>query len=142
MSNFRMDSKEWGDALWKRIKSWLSGIETTISSQASAISGKKDTQTAVTDPTASGTSLTFISSITQDAQGVIPPAKKTVAAMAGATSGAAGASGLVPAPASGDHEKYLRGDGTWAVPSGGGGSDIGLYRDANGGLCEVNEWGD
>ena len=35
----------------------------------------------------------------------------------GATSLAGGASGLVPAPAAGDNEKFLRGDGTWAVPT-------------------------
>lgn len=36
-------------------------------------------------------------------------------AMSGATSGAAGAAGLVPAPAAGTQDKYLRGDGTWAT---------------------------
>lgn len=39
----------------------------------------------------------------------------------GATSGAAGAHGLVPAPASGDTDKYLKSDGTWSTVSGGGG---------------------
>jgi len=43
-----------------------------------ALGGKKGTQTAVTDPTASGSGLTFIASISQDAQGVINPTKKTV----------------------------------------------------------------
>ena len=33
--------------------------------------------------------------------------------MTGATSSAAGATGLVPAPTSADYEKFLRGDGTW-----------------------------
>ena len=33
----------------------------------------------------------------------------------GATSGAAGTSGLVPAPAAGDDGKYLKGDGTWGT---------------------------
>lgn len=36
-------------------------------------------------------------------------------AMSGAASGAAGAAGLVPAPAAGAQDKYLRGDGTWAT---------------------------
>lgn len=35
------------------------------------------------------------------------------APMTGATSGSAGAKGLVPAPAAGDQGKFLRGDGTW-----------------------------
>ena len=37
--------------------------------------------------------------------------------MTGATSSAAGKSGLVPAPAAGKQASYLRGDGTWAVPT-------------------------
>lgn len=37
--------------------------------------------------------------------------------MTGATSSASGTSGLVPAPASGKQSSYLRGDGTWAVPT-------------------------
>lgn len=41
-------------------------------------SEKKNTQTAVSDPTASGTSATFIATISQNAQGVISPTKKTV----------------------------------------------------------------
>lgn len=37
--------------------------------------------------------------------------------MTGASSGTAGATGLVPAPAAGDQAKYLKGDGTWAKPA-------------------------
>ncbi|MFQ6777793.1 MAG: beta strand repeat-containing protein [Alphaproteobacteria bacterium] len=37
--------------------------------------------------------------------------------MGGATASAAGKKGLVPAPASGDNTKFLRGDGTWGVPT-------------------------
>lgn len=37
-----------------------------------------------------------------------------VDAMTGATSSAAGTAGVVPAPAAGDQNKFLRGDGTWA----------------------------
>ena len=39
----------------------------------------------------------------------------TYSAMTGATSGAAGASGLVPAPAAGDNTKVLTGDGNWTT---------------------------
>lgn len=42
--------------------------------------------------------------------------------MVGATSSADGESGRVPAPTSADRTKYLKGDGTWDTPSGGGGS--------------------
>lgn len=45
----------------------------------------------------------------------------TVSEMVGATADTAGAAGLVPAPAAGDNEKVLLGDGTWGeIPSGGG----------------------
>ena len=37
-----------------------------------------------------------------------------VGVMTGASAAAAGESGLVPAPAKGDQDKFLRGDGTWA----------------------------
>lgn len=37
----------------------------------------------------------------------------------GATASLAGRMGFVPAPAAGDESKMLRGDGTWATPSGG-----------------------
>ena len=36
--------------------------------------------------------------------------------MTGATSGANGTHGLVPAPVAGAQGKYLRGDGTWQTP--------------------------
>ena len=40
----------------------------------------------------------------------------TYSAFTGATTSAAGSSGLVPAPATGSANRYLRSDGTWAVP--------------------------
>ena len=79
--------------------------------------GAKGTQSAVSDPTVNGTSLSFIDSISQNAQGVIAPTKKFVKTMTGASSGSAGAGGLVPQPAAGDNAKFLKGDGTWATPS-------------------------
>lgn len=44
-------------------------------------------------------------------------ANTTYSDMKGATSSAAGTHGLVPAPASGKQASFLRGDGTWAVPT-------------------------
>ena len=44
-------------------------------------------------------------------------ANTTYSAMTGATASAAGKSGLVPAPAAGENEKYLRGDGTYGTPT-------------------------
>lgn len=48
-------------------------------------------------------------------------------AMTGATASTAGAAGVVPAPASGDNEKFLRGDGTWQAVGGGGGGATTFY---------------
>ena len=79
--------------------------------------GAKATQSAVNDVAADGTSVTFISQVTQNTQGVISPVKKTVATMGAASADAAGSAGLVPAPAAGKQGQYLRGDGTWATPS-------------------------
>lgn len=63
-----------------------------------------------------------ISQITSDGTGHVTGATdRTVkipdTAMGGATSSAAGSKGLVPAPAKGDQEKFLRGDGTWVAAS-------------------------
>jgi hypothetical protein len=43
----------------------------------------------------------------------------TYSTFAGATSSTAGSTGLVPAPAAGDQDKVLKGDGTWATVSSG-----------------------
>ena len=65
--------------------------------------------------------------------------------MVGATSGAAGESGRVPAPSAGDNTKYLRGDGTWQTVSGGGGSsslsgltDVSISSPTNGQVLKYN----
>lgn len=44
-------------------------------------------------------------------------------------SGSGGTKGLVPSPATGDATKFLKGDGTWATPSGGSGLADGDYGD-------------
>lgn len=63
------------------------------------LSGKQNTLTA-------GTNI-------QIDDNVISATDTTYSAFTGATSSAAGAEGLVPAPAAGDNMKYLSGDGTW-----------------------------
>jgi len=84
----------------------------------------------------SGSGIT-IPAATQSAAGVLDAARAakidslaTVAAsgsyadltnkpgsMAGATAGAAGQAGFVPAPSAGQQVNFLRGDGTWAIPA-------------------------
>lgn len=77
----------------------------------------KTKQTAKADPTASGTGVTFIDTISQDISGVMTATKKAVRTMGAASSSAAGSTGLVPAPGSGKQSSFLRGDGTWVVPT-------------------------
>lgn len=97
-------------------ENWNSNHWTTTNIMNEVMS-KKKTQTVVNDPTANGNSLTFIATISQNAQGVITPTKKTVSTMGAATSSNAGTAGLVPAPGSGKQTSFLRGDGTWVVPT-------------------------
>lgn len=62
--------------------------------------------------------LTAGSNITISSSGTISATNTTYSDMKAATSSAAGTHGLVPAPAAGKQNSFLRGDGTWAVPAG------------------------
>ena len=57
---------------------------------------------------------TFVTTLTPSSG---TPTTATVPAMTAATSSAAGKAGLVPAPAKGQQAYFLRGDGTWVVPT-------------------------
>ena len=57
----------------------------------------KPKQTAVTDPTASGSGIEFIDSISQDTNGVIVPVKKSVQVAVASTSGVGGNAGVMSA---------------------------------------------
>lgn len=57
---------------------------------------------------------TFVSTLTPSSG---TNTTSTVPAMTGASSSTAGKAGLVPAPASGKQASFLRGDGTWVVPT-------------------------
>lgn len=78
----------------------------------------KPLQTPVTD-IADDTrpAFMFISSITQDVNGVISAEKRTVPIMTGATLRDNGRSGLVPAPTTENIEMFLKGNGSWATPA-------------------------
>lgn len=66
---------------------------------------------------ASGAQVNVLEGI-QVAGTTVTPTNKiaNVPAMTGATASAAGAAGVVPKPAAGNQNKYLRGDGTWQTP--------------------------
>lgn len=71
--------------------------------------------------TGNASTATSATKATQDASGntITTTYVKKTDTMTGATSSAAGASGLVPAPSAGDQDKFLKGDGTWSPVSGG-----------------------
>lgn len=98
----------------------INGITKTIAATGGTavdLGNYKTPQTAVSDPTSSGNSISFIDTISQNTNGVITATKKTVPTMRGATTSIAGTAGLVPAPAANQHTLFLKGDGTWATPS-------------------------
>ena len=65
------------------------------------------------DGKATAISYTIAKSVPSDAKFT----DTTYSVFTGATSSAAGSSGLVKAPAAGDQAKFLKGDGTWGTPS-------------------------
>ena len=86
----------------------------TIATVASVNEIKANAETAVQTVSASGTApLTLSASKTETAVTV----SGSVAEMKAATASAAGSAGIVPAPAAGKQASFLRGDGTWAVPT-------------------------
>lgn len=82
-----------------------------VGSTTVAADSATDTLTLV-----AGSNITITPDATND-KITIAAKDTTYSSMTGATSSAAGTSGLVPAPAAGKQGAYLRGDGTWAVPT-------------------------
>lgn len=88
------------DAVWGAITGTLSD-QTDLQT---ALNAKQNTLTA-------GSNITI-------SNGTISATDTTYSAFGGATSSVAGSAGLVPAPTTGDVDKYLKGDGTWSAISG------------------------
>ena len=65
--------------------------------------------------TPTDTTYTAGTNVQISAQNVISATDTTYSDFTGATSSVAGAHGLVPAPATTDADKFLKGDGTWAA---------------------------
>lgn len=82
-------------------------ITSTYETKANAITGLSVSGKTITYTKGNGSTGTIT---TQDTN-------TTYSTMGAATSTAAGTSGLVPAPAAGKQASFLRGDGTWVVPT-------------------------
>lgn len=86
----------------------------TIATVASVNEVKAKAETAVQTVSASGTAPLTLSA---SKIGTAVIVSGSVAEMKAATASAAGSAGIVPAPAAGKQASFLRGDGTWAVPT-------------------------
>ncbi len=89
--------------------------DTTYGAATSSALGLVKTGSNITNT--SGTISLTKANVT-NALGYTPPTSDTTYdVMTGATANAAGTSGLVPVPAKGKQASFLRGDGTWVVPT-------------------------
>lgn len=98
---------------------YLDGVTSAIQTQ---LNGKA--ASSHTHSTASTTAAGFLRQLNGSTSNFLrgdgtwaTPPNTTYSAMKGATSSAAGSTGLVPAPAAGKQTSFLRGDGTWVVPT-------------------------
>lgn len=116
--------------LWSVLKSVLTGIFAPKSHKhpgSDITSAVANANAATNDSVGQNIALTYVKSVTVSGRTVtvtkgngtastFTTQDTTYGNMSGATTSAAGKAGLVPAPATGANNRYLRSDGTWAVP--------------------------
>mgnify|MGYP001096147380 FL=1 len=116
--------------LWSVLKSVLTGIFAPKSHKhpgSDITSAVANANAATNDSVGQNIASTYVKSVTASGRTVtvtkgngtastFTTQDTTYGNMGGATTSAAGKAGLVPAPATGENNRYLRSDGTWAVP--------------------------
>lgn len=116
--------------LWSVLKSVLTGIVAPKIHKhpgSDITSAVANANAATNDSTGQNIASTYVKEITangrtitvkrgNDTTSTFTTRDTTYGNMSGATTSAAGKAGLVPAPATGANNRYLRSDGTWAVP--------------------------
>ena len=116
--------------LWSVLKSVLTGIFAPKSHThpgSDITSAVANANAATNDSIGQNIASTYVKEITANGRTVtVTKGNSTISTfttqdttygnMNGATTSAAGRAGLVPAPATGANNRYLRSDGTWAVP--------------------------
>lgn len=116
--------------LWSVLKSVLTGIFAPKAHKhpgSDITSAVANANVATNDSTGQNIASTYVKSVIvsgrtvtvtkgNDTSTTFTTQDTTYGNMSGATSSAAGTSGLVPAPAQGASNRYLRSDGTWQVP--------------------------
>lgn len=116
--------------LWSVLKSVLTGIFALKAHKhpgSDITSAVANANAATNDSTGQNIASTYVKELTVNGRTItvkrgnnatytFQTLDTTYGNMYGATSSAAGTSGLVPAPAQGASNRYLRSDGTWQVP--------------------------
>lgn len=116
--------------LWSVLKSVLTGIFAPKAHKhpgSDITSAVANANAATNDSTGQNIASTYVKKFTVDGRTITVTKGNNVTStfttqdttygnMSGATTSAAGTSGLVPAPAQGKSNRYLRSDGTWQVP--------------------------
>lgn len=116
--------------LWSVLKSVLTGIFAPKAHKhpgSDVTSAVANANAATNDSVGQNIASTYVKSVTASGRTVtvtkgnnttstFTTQDTTYGNMSGATTSAAGKAGLVPAPATGANNRYLRSDGTWAVP--------------------------
>lgn len=116
--------------LWSVLKSVLTGIFAPKAHKhpgSDITSAVANANAATNDSTGQNIASTYVKSVTASGRTVtvtkgnnttstFTTQDTTYGNMSGATTSAAGRAGLVPAPATGANNRYLRSDGAWAVP--------------------------
>lgn len=116
--------------LWSVLKSVLTGIFAPKAHKhpgSDITSAVANANAATNDSVGQNIASTYVKSVTASGRTVtvtkgngtastFTTQDTTYGNMSGATTSAAGKAGLVPAPATGANNRYLRSDGTWAVP--------------------------
>lgn len=116
--------------LWSVLKSVLTGIFAPKSHKhpgSDITSAVANANAATNDSTGQNIASTYVKELTVDGRTItvkrgnnttytFQTQDTTYGNMSGATTSAAGKAGLVPAPATGANNRYLRSDGAWAVP--------------------------
>lgn len=116
--------------LWSVLKSVLTGIFASKSHKhpgSDITSAVANANAATNDSTGQNIASTYVKGLTVNGRTItvtkgngtastFTTQDTTYGTMSGATTSAAGKAGLVPAPATGANNRYLRSDGTWAVP--------------------------
>lgn len=103
--------------VWSKIKSLTDGKVDKENGKGLSSTDYTAGEKAKLSGIASGAQVNVLEGVQLNGASVTPTNKVVnIPRMAGASSGAPGKDGLVPAAATGDHTKFLRGDGSWQNP--------------------------